>query len=318
VRSGPTAESAPRDRGGSPVIVLSLVLVIAAAVLLVLGIFFQDGLLLIYLSIGSCLLAMALLGAGVLLRRRETAAGVANGGAATASATAGTASVGSTAVRGRNVEGPRVPSDDGADRDDTVEVRPVQRAVVREPAAGVDPVEAGTEPAAGSSDHRAAANDQAAAAPVASSTAGAVRPPAKRAVVKKAVVRKQTAAPAAEPSAATSGVSGTPVAAVPAKKATAKKATAKKATAKKATAKKATASAAPVKRATTTKATPAATSTSTGRGLDAVKGLGPAKRQALLDRFGSEDGVRAASIDELTQVRGIGAGLARSIKEALG
>jgi DNA uptake protein ComE-like DNA-binding protein len=328
VRSGPTAESAPRDRGGSPVIVLSLVLVIAAAVLLVLGIFFQDGLLLIYLSIGSCLLAMALLGAGVLLRRRETAAGVANGGAATASATAGTASVGNTAVRGNSVEGPRVLPDDGPDRDETVEVWPVERAVVREPAAtdapaaGVDPAEVEAEPAAGSSDHRTAATHQVAAAPVASATAGAVRPPAKRAVVKKAVVRKQTSAPAAEPSASTSGVSDTPV--VPGaakkatKKATAKKATAKKATARKATVRKAPASAAPVKRATTTKATPAATSTSTGRGLDAVKGLGPAKRQALLDRFGSEEAVRAASVDELTQVRGVGPGLARSIKEALG
>jgi DNA uptake protein ComE-like DNA-binding protein len=271
------------------VIVLSLVLVIAAAVLLVLGIFFQDGLLLIYLSIGSCLLAMALLGAGVLLRRRETAGGVTDGGAATASAAAGTASAGSTAVHGRNVEG--LPAhDDGPDRDDTVEVRPVQKTVVHEPPAG-------------SSDHRASATDPVPAEPAAPSAAGAVRQPAKRAVVKKAVVRKQTAA-VVRPSASASGdtVSDTAVARGPAKKATAKKATA---------------SAAPVKRATTTKAA-AAQSTSTGRGLDAVKGLGPAKRQALLERFGSEDGVRAASIDELTQVRGIGAGLARSIKEALG
>jgi DNA uptake protein ComE-like DNA-binding protein len=288
VRCGPTAERAPRDRGGSPVIVLSLVLVIAAAVLLVLGIFFQDGLLLIYLSIGSCLLAMALLGAGVLLRRRETA----TGGAATASA-------GGTAVRGRSIGEPRALPEDGADRDDTVQVRPVPKAVLREPAGS----EAGSSHETGSSDVRGSATDPAPGGAAAPTAGDALRRPAKRAVVKKAVVRKQTAA-VVRPSASASGdtVSDTAVARGPAKKATAKKATA---------------SAAPVKRATTTKAA-AAPSTSTGRGLDAVKGLGPAKRQALLERFGSEDGVRAASIDELTQVRGIGAGLARSIKEALG
>ncbi|MEX2504581.1 MAG: helix-hairpin-helix domain-containing protein [Egicoccus sp.] len=54
-------------------ILLSLVLVIAAAVLLVVG-WFQDGLSLIYLAIGSCLLAMLLLGASVMLRRRNAPA----------------------------------------------------------------------------------------------------------------------------------------------------------------------------------------------------------------------------------------------------
>jgi hypothetical protein len=44
--------------------------VIAAIVLLVVG-WFQDGLSLIYLSIGACLLAMLLLGASVILRRRN-------------------------------------------------------------------------------------------------------------------------------------------------------------------------------------------------------------------------------------------------------
>ncbi|HSK22367.1 MAG TPA: helix-hairpin-helix domain-containing protein [Egicoccus sp.] len=54
-------------------ILLSLVLVIAAAVLLVVG-WFQDGLSLIYLSIGACLLAMLLLGVSVMLRRRNAPA----------------------------------------------------------------------------------------------------------------------------------------------------------------------------------------------------------------------------------------------------
>jgi DNA uptake protein ComE-like DNA-binding protein len=299
------------------VIVLSLVLVIAAAVLLVLGIFFQDGLLLIYLSIGSCLLAMALLGAGVLLRRREVTAAAVGGGTAAPSATAGTASVGSTAVRGRTVEPVRGSAEDGADRDETVEVRPVQRTVVREPAgndapaAGVDPV--GAEPTTGSSDVREVTTDPGPATPAASA-AGVVPRPAKRAVVKKAVVRKQTAAPTTTSSAPSGGtVPDAPVAA-----ATAQEATAKKATAKKAAAQRPAASAAPVKRAATARTTASGPPATTGGGLDDVKGLGPAKRQALLDRFGSEDNVRGASIDELTQVRGVGPALARAIKEALG
>lgn len=70
-------------------ILLSLVLVIAAAVLLVVG-WFQDGLALIYLSIGACLLSMLLLGASVLLRRRAGAPAVTSAGAAApASATSG-------------------------------------------------------------------------------------------------------------------------------------------------------------------------------------------------------------------------------------
>jgi predicted flap endonuclease-1-like 5' DNA nuclease len=157
------------------VIVLSLVLVIIAAVLLVLGVF-QDGLLLIYLSIGACLLAMALLGVGVILRRRRL------GTSAHMSARSSTAST----------RGP----------------------VPAEPSAPAEP---------------APAEPRAAAPPVPQAPAG----------------RR-------------------------------------------------------------------------GTGLSSVKGLGPAEREALLDRFGSEQGLRDASIDELTEVRGIGPGLARAIKDALG
>jgi predicted flap endonuclease-1-like 5' DNA nuclease len=156
------------------VIVLSLVLVIIAAVLLVLGVF-QDGLLLIYLSIGACLLAMALLGVGVILRR----------GPDTSAHTSARSSTSST--------GGPVPA---------------------EPSAPAEP---------------APAEPRAAAQPVRKAPAG----------------RR-------------------------------------------------------------------------GAGLSSVKGLGPAEREALLVRFGSEQGLRDASIDELTEVRGIGPGLARAIKDALG
>jgi excinuclease ABC subunit C len=47
--------------------------------------------------------------------------------------------------------------------------------------------------------------------------------------------------------------------------------------------------------------------------LDSIPGLGPVKRKALLARFGSVHGVRAASEEELAQVKGISGALARTI-----
>ena len=51
--------------------------------------------------------------------------------------------------------------------------------------------------------------------------------------------------------------------------------------------------------------------------LDAVEGVGPGRRRALLRHFGSMRQVREASIDQLTQVPGISAALAGRIKEQL-
>ncbi len=50
---------------------------------------------------------------------------------------------------------------------------------------------------------------------------------------------------------------------------------------------------------------------------EAVPGLGAAREAALLRAFGDLDGVRAARPEELTQVRGIGPGLAAQIGAAL-
>lgn len=50
---------------------------------------------------------------------------------------------------------------------------------------------------------------------------------------------------------------------------------------------------------------------------EAVPGLGPAKEKALLAAFGSVAGVRAATLEELTAVRGIGSGLADRIHTSL-
>ena len=49
--------------------------------------------------------------------------------------------------------------------------------------------------------------------------------------------------------------------------------------------------------------------------LDAVPGLGPAKREALIQHFGSLKKLKAASADELTQVQGVGPSLASKIRE---
>ena len=49
--------------------------------------------------------------------------------------------------------------------------------------------------------------------------------------------------------------------------------------------------------------------------LDAVPGLGPAKREALIKHFGSLKKLKAASADELTRVQGVGPSLASKIRE---
>lgn len=51
--------------------------------------------------------------------------------------------------------------------------------------------------------------------------------------------------------------------------------------------------------------------------LDAIPGLGPARQRALLAEFGSVKALRAASVEQIATVRGIGPGLAQSIHEAL-
>jgi excinuclease ABC subunit C len=52
--------------------------------------------------------------------------------------------------------------------------------------------------------------------------------------------------------------------------------------------------------------------------LDEIPGVGPSRRRALLKHFGSLDGIRVASVDELAQVSGIPREVAIAIKEHLG
>ncbi len=51
--------------------------------------------------------------------------------------------------------------------------------------------------------------------------------------------------------------------------------------------------------------------------LDAIPGIGPARRKALLSHFGSIDKIQEASLDELMTVKGITAQVAESIKQHL-
>ena len=51
--------------------------------------------------------------------------------------------------------------------------------------------------------------------------------------------------------------------------------------------------------------------------LDEIPGIGPARRVALLKRFGSVERISRATVDELASVPGISAGLARTILERL-
>jgi len=51
--------------------------------------------------------------------------------------------------------------------------------------------------------------------------------------------------------------------------------------------------------------------------LSEIKGVGPAKQDALLKRFGSIEDMAEASIDDLAEVKGVGDGVAKVIKDAL-
>jgi excinuclease ABC subunit C len=51
--------------------------------------------------------------------------------------------------------------------------------------------------------------------------------------------------------------------------------------------------------------------------LSRIPGIGPAREQELLRRFGSMDAIRSATLDELTATPGVGPGTAERIQEAL-
>ncbi len=52
--------------------------------------------------------------------------------------------------------------------------------------------------------------------------------------------------------------------------------------------------------------------------LDSIPGIGPARRKALLRRFGSLDGIREATVEQLAGVRGMTRSAAQALKDHLG
>jgi excinuclease ABC subunit C len=51
--------------------------------------------------------------------------------------------------------------------------------------------------------------------------------------------------------------------------------------------------------------------------LDSIPGIGPARRKALLNRFGSIENIQEASLDDLTSLPGITEQVAFAIKAHL-
>jgi excinuclease ABC subunit C len=52
--------------------------------------------------------------------------------------------------------------------------------------------------------------------------------------------------------------------------------------------------------------------------LDDVPGIGPGRKKALLKHFGSLKKLRAASVDEIAAVKGVGRAAAEAVAETLG
>lgn len=51
--------------------------------------------------------------------------------------------------------------------------------------------------------------------------------------------------------------------------------------------------------------------------LDEIKGIGPKKKQELLKKFGSVEGIKKAKIEELLEIKGINHELAQKIKKEI-
>jgi predicted flap endonuclease-1-like 5' DNA nuclease len=263
------------------VIVLSLFLVIVAAVTLIAG-FFADGLELIYTSIGACVLALLFLGGGVLMRRRSQPAEGPTTGYGPGAAPARPAPAASAPVRPVGVTRSTGLLDD---EDDAVIVRsdaPAKKAVAKKAVAKKAVARKATTTAA-------AADDTAEIEVVRTGSRKAA--PARKSAAKKSAAKKSAAK------------------AAPAKKSAAKKSAAKKSAAKKSAAKKSAAKKSAAKKKTTGAAARAV--------LADIKGVGPAKQDALLKAFWSLEDMRAASVEDLTAVSGIGEALAGAIKKAL-
>ncbi|MDP9022101.1 MAG: helix-hairpin-helix domain-containing protein [Actinomycetota bacterium] len=264
-------------------IVISFLLVVVAAVTLAIGII-QNVLQLVWASIASCLLAIIFLGIGVLQRR------VGRAGAPPQEQGYGPGA--SPQVDGGGWQQREPSPAEVSAAPGVAGARPGQR---RWPGPEAAAAEGRQEPSA-----EAPTGETEVDRPVSAWAASVTEP----------------TAPSEE------DVPPRPPPRRPARKAAAKKAATRGAAAKKtATPARAKKAAKKTARAPAKKAAKKAAGGTTGpaamRELNAVRGLGPAKARALLDRFGSLEAIRDARVDDLVDVRGVGETTAREIHRQL-
>lgn len=288
-------------------IVLSLLLVLIAAVTLIAGFFQQESLTLIWVSIGSCIGAMVFLAIAMVQRRGR--------GPATATGPA---------------EQPRVAGSrptSGADADP-----------------GASSVTASTRPTTSTapsgddrgSDDRAPSSDG--AGDGAGTAGGGTGPTVRRAVVRRAVVRRRPpegqgtsspASPADPERPASTAAPATPTAP------TSRPVRPRSRPVSRPSSSSGPEPATPAVTADDARASGAPTEGASGTGRDAsgdggrseletarrvlasIRGVGPAKQEALLTAFGSLEALRGASERDLADVRGIGPRLAATIHRTL-
>lgn len=247
-------------------IVLSLLLVIAAAVFLFIGLFLSEALTFIYVAIVLCLLSLLLLWLGSRAHRRVAPSEPSEpvyGGATRPGATAAA----------RPATGTAVPADEEED----------------------DDLDALTAPSGGVVTKTSARERAAARVESDTTSSSTTEAPAAKKAAKKSTAKKS------------------------AKKAATKKAATRKTTKKAATKKTSTRKTAAKKTAKKTSSSGRRTTGAAARSrLGAISGIGPSKQDALLERYGSIESIRDASVDDIVDnVKGFGPALAQRVKDEL-
>ena len=288
-------------------IVISLALVIAAAVSLFIGLFVvTDSLTFIFVAIALCLLSLLLLWLGTRTRRGSTPS------SPSAPVYGGGARAGGSATPARapdrdaeqDIDELTAPGGGGVVRKTTARDRAATRVAADGPDQRAVPVEEPTDLIGAVSGEGTQAQTTDTSEDALDVTPAEEREPS--AAAKKATAKKATKKAAAK-KATKKAI---------AKKST-KKASAKKAT-KKAAAKKATKKAA-AKKSTKKASASGGTSGAAARSrLAGIAGVGPAKQDALLSHYGSLEAIRDASVDDIVaNVKGFGEALAGRVKDEL-
>jgi predicted flap endonuclease-1-like 5' DNA nuclease len=297
------------------VILVAFVLVLVAAASLIVGVFLPppaNSMPFIWTAIVACVATFGVLGASFLARRRATGGPTARPAPLGATDEARPAPLRlSDAPRGRSIADPAEVAATAA----LVETR-------NEPAAAASAVtDASAVNAPTVAPRRVVRRAPAPLAETASRTAGAAPTDASGApVVRRVATKPDAAQPTTRTVVRRSQVgqpAGAPIKVVrrvvsrPAGEATATRPAVARVTAAAAT--KPAAAVKPTKRAAPTGTRGAKARTE----LSQIKGVGPAKQDALLKMFGSLEAMADASVDELTAVKGVGAAVATELKKVL-